>query len=89
MNHSAALYRGRKPCRCDTCREGHRRRYAAERAARHSECTIINGRRISTHPSARHGTAATYSYYGCQCEPCTRANSNECKKYRHRKGAHS
>lgn len=79
--HSASRYR-RHHCRCAVCTEDHRRRYAAERAARARECVMVDGRPVAMNPAATHGTATTYSYYGCRCGPCTEANSDYVRKYR-------
>lgn len=89
MDHSAAHYRARTPCRCERCTEAHRRRYAAERAARRAECVVINERAYSVNPRTQHGTVNGYSYYGCRCAPCTRANTQSHKRHRHSKGTDS
>lgn len=42
-------------------------------AARHAERTMINGRWFA--PNAHtHGSASTYSNWGCRCNPCTDAH---------------
>lgn len=90
MEHTASQYRMRyAPCRCDECRADHRRRHAAERAKRHAECVVIDGRRVAVNPAVRHGTTTAYSYHGCQCEQCTAANADCSRRYRLRKGIRS
>lgn len=52
-------------CRCDQCRELHRARCAAIRAA------------LAARPreDVPHGTLSGYRSWRCRCRPCTQANT--------------
>ncbi len=62
-------------CRCDECRDAHRRRIArrkAERAAQVKESGLPDG--------VEHGKSA-YTNWGCRCDVCTDANKVFCRNY--------
>ncbi|MDV6267037.1 hypothetical protein [Rhodococcus globerulus] len=55
-------------------------RNQSNRSKRKAERELFDGKLI--HPSAAHGTANGYNYYGCQCEPCVAAAA-EVNRQRH------
>jgi hypothetical protein len=57
----------RKGCRCDVCREDHRRQSREDRQERAKDPAAAD--------RAGHGNASTYKNYACRCEPCTTAHS--------------
>jgi hypothetical protein len=70
MKHGASAYR-RKRCGCEQCRDDHRVRARAERAAR--ALRLAQDRTL-----APHGHPSTYINWDCRCEPCTAANTAAC-----------
>ncbi|MGV9668678.1 hypothetical protein [Nocardia niigatensis] len=75
-------------CRCNLCREALRVYTAQRRAARRAELGTVRGRPYATvdlygNPIT-HGTASTYSNWGCRCLPCRVAHSHSTAHYRDR-----
>jgi len=83
--HGASLYRSRTPCRCNVCREDHRLRHRAERAARYGRRVWVNGNLTIVDPDVRHGLQTTYSNWGCRCDECRAANAADSLKIRERR----
>lgn len=73
ITHGASAYRGRKPCRCDVCREASTIRVRQERQHRAN-------RRAGT--NLEHGKASTYTNWLCRCEPCVAAHSKQLAEYK-------
>ncbi|MET7321471.1 hypothetical protein [Streptomyces sp. NPDC005549] len=57
----------RKGCRCNACREDHRRQSSEDREKRRQDPSAAD--------RAGHGNASTYKNYGCRCQPCTSAHA--------------
>jgi hypothetical protein len=60
-----------KGCHCDECRKQHRKRQAVIRAR-------LAARPRDEVPHGMHG----YRNWGCRCEVCTTANSEDCRERR-------
>lgn len=61
---------------CPQCRKTHSQRAAQWRARQRQRRKLVDGRLVALHlPPDKHGLASTYTNYGCQCPPCTTANS--------------
>lgn len=74
-------------CRCTTCRAENAAGARRKRQARMAVRILVDGRLTAPLPPERHGRPGTYSYHGCRCVPCTRANTGaveEWHKYRRR-----
>jgi hypothetical protein len=62
-------------CRCEACTAAWRNKVRAARTERRrSFLAEVDGRLVSMADVA-HGSASTYSNWGCRCEPCVVANS--------------
>lgn len=57
----------RKGCRCDACREDHRRQSSLDRQERAKDPSAAD--------RAGHGSASTYKNYACRCESCRDAHT--------------
>lgn len=75
MRHGASAYRQIDGCRCDVCTEAHRVLQNAESASRRARRVLTNGRLVAPVPPERHGRYTTYRNWGCQCQPCVKAGS--------------
>lgn len=74
-------------CRCYVCTKANTERHRAQKEERYARCVILSsGRRFAAHlPPEAHGKRGTYVNHGCQCVPCTNAqtagrtvNQSEC-----------
>ena len=75
--HNYSGYRA--GCRCEQCREDNKQYEARTRAAAIA--------RLAADPTcAPHGRVHTYQRYRCRCYECRLAHSNQCKRYRARRG---
>lgn len=59
-------------CRCDGCRQAATEAHNRQQAAR-----LARG----VPDGVPHGSASTYSNWGCRCEPCTKAQVEYCRPY--------
>lgn len=73
-------------CRCDTCREGNRRRMAEQVCRWHGARTLVDGVLVAPMPG-RHGSVSTYRNHGCRCAECRAAHAEDCRRRRHRREA--
>lgn len=63
------------------CRPCGRARNAAQRAAER----LVRPARPGRGENATHGKGSTYRTYGCRCEPCRRANTEDVRRQRARR----
>jgi hypothetical protein len=53
-----------------------------QRATRWARRVVVDGRLVAAHlPNERHGLPSTYTNHGCQCGPCTQANTDHWRNW--------
>ena len=67
----------KKGCRCDDCRDAHRKWCAGQRAVRQQDPAAAD--------RAGHGKPSTYKNYGCRCMRCSKANTADVNAFRARR----
>lgn len=85
MRHGSVSTYNNYHCHCDDCRAAKSADVMQRRASRYARRTLQDGRLIAPVPAQQHGSAATYTNWGCRCVPCTEANRLYCWELRQRR----
>lgn len=73
MRHGARGYVN--GCRCERCTASNTKRNAIRRKERHALRVLVDGRLVAKSvPDEKHGSASTYSNWGCRCQKCSEAH---------------